>query len=289
MGGSEEAVYYTSMELARQGYEVVVYAGVTEADHNTVHSYGAGSVTWLHYDYYNHHHHVPRTTADHGDSDDDRCEIFVAWRYAISLSLATQSRRYRQCGRKYLWLHDLIPGYILPPSFFLHFDGILVQSDFHKSFVLDAFSEHAKKHAFVDMQVVANNIAVLPNGISNLHSMDGANANDVFVYGSAPGRGLAQVLSQWSTIKAAIPTATLEVYYGFTPSAVKELRATYGEHFEAWYAQMQRYLQQDGVKYFGSVDHETLTAAYSRAGMFLFTPHPPLIFHGNCSTRTYVI
>eukprot|EP01032_Pedospumella_encystans_P010712 gene10712-12498_t len=272
MGGSEEAVYYTSVELAKRGYEVVVYAGVTEADHGRVLTYAntenivdsdglaaRGSVTWLHYDYYN-----PTTV------DLSRCEVFVAWRYAISLGLSTHPRGPHSCNRKYLWLHDLIPGSILPPSFFLHFDNILVQSDFHKSFVLDAFANHARENAIVNLNQVTSHIPIVPNGISNLHSFDGINDPSVFVYGSAPGRGLYLVLSQWGRIKTAIPTATLEVYYGFTESAMKELRTTQGANFDAWFAQMQRYLQQDGVKYFGSVDHETLTAAYARAGFLLY-------------------
>ena len=268
MGGSEEAVYYTSIELAKRGYDVVVYAGVTETDHGRVLTYTttdnildsdgraiSGRVTWLHYDYYN-----PTTV------DASRCEVFVAWRYAISLGLSTHPRGPHSCNRKYLWLHDLIPGSILPPSFFLHFDNILVQSDFHKSFVLDDFAEHARENAIVDLKRVTSRIAIVPNGISNVYSFDGINDPSVFVYGSAPGRGLYLVLSQWGRIKTAIPSATLEIYYGFTESAMKELRTTQGANFDAWFAQMQRYLQQDGVKYFGSVDHETLTEAYARAG-----------------------
>jgi len=291
MGGSEEAVYYTSIELAKRGYEVVVYAGVTEADHNTMYYYttggevpphmntdlstnqlihDVGSVRWLHYDHYNLY------------EERAECEVFVAWRYVISLGLARQPRRHRHCGRKYLWLHDLIPGHILPPSFFAHFDGILVQSDFHKEFIYDAFEAHARTERIVDLQQVNKQIMILPNGISNMRSMDGANDRSIFVYGSAPGRGLALVLSQWKTIKAVIPHATLEVYYGFTASAVSELKSTYGDQFGEFYAQMQVLLQQDGVKYFGSVDHATLTAAYSRAGMFSLV----LLFAAVCCSFT---
>lgn len=283
MGGSEEAVYYTSIELARMGYDVVVYSSVTSADHGSVHYYTAdgpltasvamqwrgagnglqrdvGSVSWLHHNTYN---PIPDTS---GQQVDSRCEIFIAWRYTISLGLARQPRHFAGCGRKYLWLHDLIPGSILPPSFFLHFDGILVQSEFHKGFIRAAFAPHAATHAYVDMTQVASGIAVIPNGISQSHPMDGANNNAVFIYGSAPGRGLEHVLSQWGTIKKSIPDATLEVYYGFTETALKDLREKLGAGFVRWYEQMQAYLRQDGVKYFGTVDHETLTAAFTRAG-----------------------
>jgi hypothetical protein len=289
MGGSEEAVHYASIELARLGFEVVIYAGVTGADHGTVQYFDAlsspkssssassggdqadlatrGSVTWLHYDTYD-------PTPVHPPT---RCEVFVAWRYGISLGLARSPRTVHapgasapgmRCGGKYLWLHDLIPGNILPPSYFMHFDGILVQSAFHKSFVLDGFRQHHATRSNVNMDRAAKAVSIVPNGLSmeNLSSMDGTNDPNVFMYASAPSRGLALVLSQWRTIKKHISAATLEVYYGFTESVLKEMRATLGDKFDSWYAQMQRDLQQDGVKYFGAVDHDTLTRASARTG-----------------------
>ena len=309
MGGAEEAVYYSSIELAKLGYPVIVYAGVTAADHGTVVQYfyppedagdcsegtppaAAGTVTWLHYDSYD-----PSQTPV-------SCEVFIAWRYAVSMALGRApafnfaspwfsapptggqqhlplsslddlSRRYR-CGAKYLWLHDLVGEDTLPPSFFRHFDGMLVQSAFHKEFVQAAYIKHAesyaasgsgRKRALVDLAVVERNVNVIPNGITTQqYPLDGANDNTVFIFGSAPNRGLALVLHQWQHIKRAIPSATLEIYYGFTDSALRSLRASMGASFERWYAQILMYLQQDGVKYFGPVDHEVLTRAYSRAG-----------------------
>ena len=43
-----------------------------------------------------------------------------------------------------------------------------------------------------------------------------------------------------------------------------------GDMFEPWLAEMKRMLQQDGVKYFGMVDHHTLAVAYARAGFYLY-------------------
>jgi hypothetical protein len=268
MGGSEEAVYYTSIALAKLGYEVVVYAGVTDADHGLVQRYAAdtadgvssGSVTWLHYDTYD-----PSPPA--ADDLAGRCEVFIAWRYALSLGLARNSRRVGNCGGKFLWLHDLIPGSILPPSFFLHFDGILVQSSFHHNYIVEEFRRHhAVTHDYLDMDTVEENVRIVPNGLILSPLMDGVNDNNVFIYASSPSRGLALVLSQWRTIKEHIPEATLEIYYGFTESVMKELRQSLGGSFDAWWAQMQLYLMQDGVHYVGTVDHDILTAASARAG-----------------------
>jgi hypothetical protein len=296
MGGSEEAVYYSSIELARRGFEVVVYAGVTEADHGTVQYFDAerwmdgpgsaspsgaragraaqGSVTWLHYDSYDPAPEHPPT----------RCEVFIAWRYGISLGLARSPRTVHdapgasdtgaRCGGKYLWLHDLVPSNILPPSYFMHFDGILVQSDFHRDYVLDGFRQHQLAHNHVNIDIAAQAVRIVPNGLSlsDMSAMDGVNDRNVFLYASSPSRGLALVLSQWRTIKKHIPAATLEVYYGFTESVLKEMRGSLGDAFDAWYAQMQEYLMQDGVKYFGAVDHDTLTQASARAGASYCSP-----------------
>ena len=313
MGGSEEAVYYTSIELARLGHDVVIYAGVTEADHGHVQYYNslgqnsplredlqqqqqevvvgegavvtAGSVTWLHYDYYN---PFPTAPAAEGDdinsssSNDEQseCEIFIAWRYAISLGLARGKKASisthpsTSCGQSYLWLHDLIPGHILPPSYFIHFDGIYVQSHFHQEFILNNFMKYALAHTFIREEAIKSKILIVPNGIQinkNMHTTSSTttvNDNNIFIYASSPGRGLALVLSQWGVIKQYITTAVLRIYYGFTPSVLKELQQSLGSSFVTWYAQMQVYLQQEGVEYYGTVDHSTLLTASANAGKY---------------------
>jgi glycosyltransferase involved in cell wall biosynthesis len=471
MGGSEEAVYYTAQQLARRGYRVVVYAGITEGDHGFVQSYPkqtfcapysdasgsnasasdtnssidstgpaarrdgscgntadgdgeeGGSVTWQHLSTYNPRppHMAPLPVARDNsatgldkeeagevnalkeeleeEDEEQECEVFIAWRYAISLAVArtphflepshlsdddrgsgsagdgggripfsahhasaTNGTRNRgtssllrvqeqlnplsRCGKKFLWLHDLIPGHILPPSYFKHFDGILVQSAFHKNHVYRAYEAYAnaakatsvtekqRKNIEKDLLLAHNHVFVVPNGIDNsaphvspgesevvdteqpstqdssdksstdknkldsfrhenVSNTDTANANahvnvtlkakdnTLFVYGSAPNRGLSLVLSQWPTIRRAIPTASLEVYYGFTPSVVRELQRSLGGGFAPWYQQMQRALQQPGVRYMGAVSHAQLQEAYRRAGFLLY---PSIFQETGCIT-----
>merc|ERR1711968_139854 len=43
-----------------------------------------------------------------------------------------------------------------------------------------------------------------------------------------------------------------------------------GDMFEPWLAEMKQMLRQDGVKYYGMVDHRTLATAYARAGFYLY-------------------
>ena len=60
-----------------------------------------------------------------------------------------------------------------------------------------------------------NLLHILPHGVPSEHLIDGPNLNHIFIYGSSPNRGLEVVLEEWSSIRAAIPNAQLEVYYGF--------------------------------------------------------------------------
>ena len=116
LGGSEEAAYYVSLELAALGYDVEVYADPPDADiyhsnsdtdsdnsstdSNSDNSSGIevqsglqGSVKWLHYSCYN-----PLSKAD----------VFIAWRYSMSVLLG------QHCRKRFLWLHDLVGSDLLP-------------------------------------------------------------------------------------------------------------------------------------------------------------------------------
>ena len=114
LGGSEEAVYYVSLELAALGYDVEVYADPPDADiyysntdngnssdnsntdnssDNELQSGSQGSVKWLHYSCYN-----PLSKAD----------VFIAWRYSMSILLG------QHCRKRFLWLHDLVGSDLLP-------------------------------------------------------------------------------------------------------------------------------------------------------------------------------
>ena len=72
------------------------------------------------------------------------------------------------------------------------------------------------------------------------------------MYGSAPNRGLYDLLLVWPRVKAAIPSAVLKVYYGFSKAVVK-----WGKQhvpmFDEWRQEVERLLEQDGVVLEGMV------------------------------------
>lgn len=98
------------------------------------------------------------------------------------------------------------------------------------------------------------------------------NQNHIFIYGSAPNRGLEYVLQQWKRIKKSIPTAELHIYYGFTSIIITNLKKSMGiNQFNSWYSYIQIMLQQDNsIIYHGHVDHHTLNIAYRHAGFLLY-------------------
>jgi len=97
------------------------------------------------------------------------------------------------------------------------------------------------------------------------------NHNHIFIYGSAPNRGLEYVLQQWKNIKESIPKAELHIYYGFTTTIITNLKKVMNENqFHSWYSYIQTMLKQDGIIYHGNVDHITLTNAYKNAGFLLY-------------------
>ena len=89
VGGSEEAVIYLSIELAKLGHNVVIFGDPSAADDGKVYTYGNGGgvVRWYRVE----------------DFDISVVyDAFIAWRYAQSLSLGKSSIR------RMLWLHDLV-------------------------------------------------------------------------------------------------------------------------------------------------------------------------------------
>jgi hypothetical protein len=334
MGGSEEAVYYISLELAALGYEVEVYADVIPADDGRVQflkshdssSGGAeagsaatqncetarGKVRWRHY--------------SHFDARQPSL-AFIAWRYSFNAVALGRSAM-----RSFIWLHDLIHQSTMIHSIpSLNFGGFFVQSDFHKDYVRSISSPRLQSAKGVSCSSlryfpVENNavnsseiavasvlavsyedcyIKVVPNGVRMRFSSESQghesyssstarsdwdvvlpqsmqNDRNVFVYASAPNRGLYLILVIWSEIRALIPNAVLRVYYGFTKSVISNLQRELGEaEFDRWYSNIQRLLKQDGVDYIGAVDHTTLAVAFSQAGFLLY---PSIFQETGCIT-----
>jgi glycosyltransferase involved in cell wall biosynthesis len=230
VGGSEEAVIFLARELQKRGLWVEVYANPSAEECGM----DENGVLWL-----KHHDYNVENPAD----------VFVAWRYHISIGVGMSS------PARFVWLQDVPPFRTFTPAFVDRIHGIFVLSEFHKSLLPD---NGARAKALVT-----------GNALNPAHFADGRNENHAFIYGSAPNRGLETVLTVWPQIKAAIPDATLAVYYGFTKAFVTWGSSHMGR-FVQWRSNIERLLEQPGVQYHGLVNHTVLAEAYAQAGFVLY-------------------
>ena len=194
LGGSEEAVVYLSREMAKLGYWVEVYTDPPDDDLGLElrDKESRGGIAWYPFRIFD-----PAKLSS-GD-------VFVAWRYHISVFLGFGRGGGAPAPRRFVWLQDisLEMKYTFTPAFVDSIDGFFVLSDFHTR----QLSVAAQGKSFVT-----------PNALNPRYFVDGENRNTEFIYASAPNRGLEQVLTQWPRICAAIPGAHLHVYYGFSNS-----------------------------------------------------------------------
>lgn len=247
LGGSEESVVFLSRELARID-DIHVHVFLENPPSSDIGKDRLSSrLSWWPLREYS--------------PNNATYDIFVAWRYHISVALAPPM------AKSFVWLQDVPPYSSWTPNFVDRtLKGIFVLSNFHAL----TLPEHARHKTHIT-----------PNGIDPDQVVDrGRDDPLMFAYGSAPNRGLYDLLKIWPTIRAALPNATLRVFYGFSKSFVKWGTANIPA-FEVWRAEILRLLTQDGVVYEGMVDHVTLAQAYADAGFLLY---PTLYPETGCVT-----
>ncbi|GMH56977.1 hypothetical protein TrST_g9701 [Triparma strigata] len=261
LGGSEEAVLFVSRELAKLGYTVIIYNEVMLSEEGV--DPENQSVFWTHHKNYDIH---------------DPPDVFVAWRYHLSLALAGVGAPDHPAARPrktFLWLQDAVPTTSYSASMCNSIDGIFVLSEFHTR--------------ILPPRCISKGI-VTPNGIdiekyfAEGSMGDGKNLPHILAYGSAPNRGLERLLEMWpriyqGLIDQQVYNPTLRVYYGFSKSFVEFGRAGHvveASKFDGWMENMLHLLHTlPGVEYHGMVDHETLTRGYAEAGFILYPTSYP--------------
>jgi protein O-GlcNAc transferase len=166
---------------------------------------------------------------------------------------------------KLLWLHDLVPLIDYPDFINYQLNAVLTQSIFHSNWILRGLNSQD----YPTVEVLENAVHISDsNGHRNLAQR---NDNNVFVYASAPNRGLEHILRIWPIIKIHFPKAILRIYYGFGRSINERLIGLMGQaEFDSWYLKMMDLISQDGIEYIGSVDHVTLEEGLSTSGFLLY-------------------
>lgn len=252
IGGSEEAVIVVAEELALLGHLVEVYADAQQ----DVGGQENRGVRWFNYREYN-------------PEAENIPDVFIAWRYAISAGgLCPRSQFGHPRTRCVLWLHDIVSPSVLPPALSKEFTDnfiVAVPSAFHK----EKIPQHLRKFT----RVVMNGISY--DALTALSTeAKPCRRSNVFIYASAPNRGLEDVLRSWSRIKQAAPAAVLRVFYGFSSSKDAQLQQMMGMstgNYLQWKTNVTSMLDQDGVEYVGEVTPGTLLRELAR-GSFLLYP-----------------
>lgn len=188
-----------------------------------------GGVTWTSYE---------RTASPAAD-------IGVIWRRAWRVAEVRGAAR-----RFYLWVHDYVPQSDILP-YLKFFAKVMVLSRFHRA----RYPLIPSERVFV----TANGID--PAQFGQSESRD----HRLMVYGSCYSRGLLELLTNWRRIRAAVPGARLNVFYGWqTLQKIRPERCRRLRHA------VEPLLAQRGVTHLGRISHEAVAGQYSAAGIWAY-------------------
>lgn len=232
IGGSEEAVIRLSKRLSEEGYKVVVFAKPgpnVGLDEN--------GVMWRNY----------------WDCNlEDEFDIFVAWRAPFIFDKKIKARK------SYLWLHDVMEPGEFTPERIANFTKCMLLSDYHRElFPMIPDEKVLRSGNGIDpdeFEVYDNKIERDP------HKM---------LYASSHVRGLAYLYEIWPEVKAAVPDATLDVYYG--RGSYDAVHKGNPERMKWMDDMMAKAEALDGVTDHGKADQEEIVREGFRSGIW---PYP---------------
>ena len=236
MGASEETIVYLAKELAA---------------HRPVSVYGPVPSPEV-------HHRVPYFTRE-------QVRHLRDGKLVISRTPAHAKRLDEQLGvvlPKLLWLQDaMYPD--LNADVAKGYEKIIVVSNWHKE------TMHRLHGVPLDQMEVLYNF-ILPEHFrqSDLKPRK----RDAFVYLSSPDRGLVRLLQLWPAIRAKLPEATLDIYYGWRGCEKLGLSDSTGwtKRFETMRRLYENLRYQPGLTDHGMVDHLTLARKMCESGVWAY-------------------
>lgn len=234
-GGSEIAVCEMAKGLASRGHRVRVYGDPGSEGHYD-------GVEYLRHD---------------KAGPDVTCDVLIAWRAADLLDVG-------RARTKWLWCHDTIWGGEMTDWRTRRVTRVLALSRFHQHELMGRIPLHRPTLAVRTR-----------NGIDPARFAEPLAARDPHkvLYTSSPSRGLAQLLSFWPAVRERVPTATLDVYYGFEvwERMARELGDTQALATMAELQEKAAALEGKGVRLMGRANPRTLARAMLGAGIWV---HP---------------
>lgn len=172
-------------------------------------------------------------------------DVGIIWRRAWRIHDVRGAAR-----RFYLWLHDYVPQSEVLPHLDLY-SKVMVLSRFHRL----RYPSIPSGRVFV----TANGID--PEGFL----LPGPRDPQLLVYGSCYNRGLLTLLTNWRRIRAAVPGARLNVFYGW-----QTLQSVQPERCRRLRRIVEPLLGQQGVTHLGRIGHEAVARQYGAAGVWAY-------------------
>jgi len=230
LGGSEQAVVQLSKCWASKGHPVVVYGNIKETKKDGVEYRSIYKLNLA-----------------------DTFDTAIFWRsFGIRLLPLVQARK------KLIDLHDSWDpkNYVSPQQLNELSDAVMVKSKYHKS--LYPYIESDKMH------IVMNGVQVdLFNSV--IESTNAKRDPYRLIYASTYERGLEPILRHsWPKIKAAVPEATIDIYYGLNRLAKTPLGL-----------RLKKLFKQPGVSEHGRVSLAQIAKEKATSAIHLYISNSP--------------
>lgn len=248
LGGSEEAVIRLTRELALLGWRTTVF-GTPGTSAGVEYAINDGFVSWRHYWEIN---------------NKDKFDVLISWRQPAFFDFKWKARK------KYLWLHDVTEAEELTKERIKNVTKIIYVSKYHSERPENVHIRNSKK--------LTSGNGITPSDFSKY---DGKlrRDNKRLIYMSANERGLRILLDIWPDIKHAVPSATLDAYYGW--HSFDAVNRDNPERM-AWKATIvSRMKELKGVTEKGRVGQDDLNKEIFKSGIFAYPSFFPEV---NCIT-----
>lgn len=176
----------------------------------------------------------------------DMFNVIISWRNNLFLNYQITA------VKKIVDNHDVADTRFYPPEDMKDVQ-MFVKSEYHRS----------KFPALSDDRFV-----IIPNGIDLSQFPKTEKVKNSMVWTSSYDRGLKYLLEMWPSIRAEVPDATLDCYYGFQLfDSMPWGKIRTGQ---TWKQEMKKLLNQPGVTDHGRVGTEEVAKAYLKADIWAY-------------------
>lgn len=179
----------------------------------------------------------------------EKCDIFIAWRMADYVKFAPEG------SRVFLWLHDIQRAEFYNPSILERIEKIFALSKYHRTNLPD---------------IPDDKFFITTNGIDVSQFSENGFKKIPYkcIYASSPDRGLDIVLECWPKIKGKYPSATLDIFYGFTKTYDELHKEDY--NMVKYKEKIMEMIKQPGIVYHGRVGHKELADAFMQSSFWIY-------------------